>query len=284
MRPGRKSKEDLFMAETQKADIKALMDTPEVKAALLDAAKAGAAAAVAEMAKTKGDGLGEDAATELLSRLALAIGEIGDQGTSRKRVAPEILARRTEAARKCEDLAAKCRHEFSEARRLRDDERADNWTPQYRVVAKTCLGDNPRIVEPYRAGRTKGSPPIPQEIIFFGIPNDAMRPINDIAKQLYDLFKESIGSTERLKSVKYRDANGNVGIATQDTRPMWVTPGSLVVKGDAPPKAFVAPPLEESQIAFRDNNDPNATEVRVLGTIAAPAKKNFADATAVRAR
>jgi hypothetical protein len=283
------------MAESQKADIKALMETPEVKAALMDAAKAGAAAAVAEMAKAKGEDIGVDGATELLSRLALAIGEIGDQGTQRKRVAPEILAQRAKAQTKLDALVAECQHEVTEARHAKaglkpnstewaqQDNRERKFTPEYRVIGKVYFGE--RIIEPYRSGGPKGTPPVPTEIAWFGEPNDALRPLNKIAEELYFLFKESRGSTERLKSIKHRDGAGNVGIVVQDTRPYSVTAGGLVIRGELPHRVIAAEPTNDGEFGgYKDNNDPNALEVRVLGTLAAPARKNFADANAVAPR
>jgi hypothetical protein len=233
------------MAETQKHDLKAVTDTPEFKAAV----QAAAASAVAEMIKTGKspatlmDGQTEDFFARMSQTIAMAVAEISDQGTNRKRVSPEILAKRADAKKRLDLLMAKVS--------------AEKLKPEYRLVAKVYL--NERLIEPYR--RLDNKQVVNQEIIWTGVPNDAMRPINGIAHDVFAAYRESVGAKEH--------------IATEDHRPNWVTPAGLVVKGDSPQRAIVnAEPDYKDDLAVRDNNDPNAPFVHVLGTVAPAARRN----------
>lgn len=181
----------------------------------------------------------------LMERLALAIAEISDQGTNRKRVAPEILAARAKA------------HERAVALVL--EARKNGEQPEYRLVSKVYL--NEQLIEPFQPGPDRR--PIPTVIVWTGMPNEAMRPLNEVAIAIYKEFKASIGSSERV--------NG-------DTRPFSMTPGGLVVKtsnvahrrevGPLPPDPF------DQDLTVKTAHDPTAPFVHVLGTIAPPAKQN----------
>jgi hypothetical protein len=240
-----------------------LTETAEFKAAVAEAvakaAPAIVAATVAEMSKSASNPLisgADDDMRKFFSTMALQIAEISDQGTNRKRVAPEILAQRAIARDRCHELLTKARRE--------------KLKPEYRVVAKIYIND--RLIEPFWRPPGRGSVPRPQEIIWTGMPNEGMRPLNDVAIEIYNAYKESIGSTERITSIK--GAHG--GIVAPDNRPVWMTPGGLIVKGDPPPKAFVATPVdwEGNPVEVSNNDDPNAEFVQILGTIHAPAKRN----------
>lgn len=181
----------------------------------------------------------------LMSELALAIAEISDQGTSRKRVAPEVLAQRAEAHRRACDLITKVR--------------AEGLKPEYALVAKVYL--NERFIEPFRVDRATKQP-VRQEIIWSGMPNHAMRPMNDIAKAIYSEWSASVGSVEQVPNA--------------DNRPVWVTASGLVVKGDAPGQrrdvSADVPALDD--LGIKGQDDPTAPFVAVLGTVAPPAKQN----------
>jgi hypothetical protein len=245
---------------TDKKPRVSLTDSPEFKAAVAEAvakaAPAIVAAAVAQVAKQNPEGpiaplAGTTEFFENMSQtIAMAVAEISDQGTNRKRVAPEVLARREAAGKRARELVVNAR--------------LSGLKPEYRVVSK--INFNERLIEPFR--RLPDKTVVAQEITWTGMPNEALRPLNAIAKEIFSAYKESIGSTEK--------------IATVDNRDVWVTPAGLVVKGDAPAKAFVAPRIDaDDDLGVRgdvmDNNDPNAPEIHILGTIAAPARRNFAD-------
>lgn len=250
------------MPPNDKPDVAAMMATPEFQEAVKKAATAAAAEAVAQLAKASGGLNVDDATKSFFSTMALQIAEISDQGTNRKRVAPEVLARRADAAERCVKLVAKAREK--------------GLTPEYQVVSKVYFGE--RVIDPWR--RNPDKTVVAQEIIWTGIPNEGLKPINAVAEEIFEAYKQSIGSTEKLRSLK--GAHG--GIVVPDNRPPWMTPGGLVVKGDAPPRLIVGEPQKADESGI-DNNDPNAPEVRILGTVAAPARRNFqnpAEAMAAR--
>lgn len=262
-----RSQEELQMAEAPKPDLSAVMQTPEFQQMV-------ATAVARELSSRAAHGPGMDEATrEFFSTMALSIAEISDQGTQRKRVAPEILARRAKAAEKCEQLIAHAQAMIAEARTEKNQKKELSWTPEYRVTAKIYFGE--RIIDPYRRGPDKTV--VPQEIYWTGMPNEALRPINKVAEEIYDAYRESIGSTEKLRSLK----GSHGGIVAPDNRPYSITVGGLVVKGEISPKAVIGPVDTENPPV--DNNDPNAAEVYVLGTVAAPARRNFADPAAAMA-
>jgi hypothetical protein len=246
----------MFMAETNKPDAAALTATPEFQKIVAEAV----AKALADSGKANLPGA-DEATKAFFSQMALTIAEISDQGTNRKRVSPEILARRAAAAERCEKLILAARDK--------------GLKPEYRVVSKIYF--NERLIEPYRRGPDKSV--VPQEIIWTGMPNEALRPLNACAEEIYQAYRESVGSTEKLRSIK----GSHGGIVAPDNRPYSITPNGLVVKGEISPKAVINAPLDYENVG--DNNDPNAAEVHVLGTVAAPAKRNFADpAQAMAAR
>lgn len=237
---------------------KAIHDSPEFKkavadaiaAALPDAIKNAVTASQTELLAKLKQPKEEAAAAapsdggDFVERLAMAIAEISDQGTSRKRVAPEILAARGKA------------HERAIARLMLARERGEK--PEYRLVSKVYL--NERLIEPYMPGPNKQ--PIPTEIIWLGMPNEAMRPLNEAAREIYVEFRASIGSTEPIKG--------------SDNRPLWMTPGGVVIKGDARAqrREVAAPPAFEDDLGIKNQNDPTAPFIHVLGTVHPPARQN----------
>jgi hypothetical protein len=237
-----------------------LADDPEFKAAV----KAAAKAEVAELLSGARPKIEEGAdVNDILRTLALSIAEISDQGTNRKRVAPEILARRDESRREMIELIREARE--------------NGEKPEYALVAKVYL--NERFVEPYRWGSDHKAEQV--RIIWSGVPNEAMRPVNEVAKKIYGKYRESVGSVD-AKEIK--------GI---DLRPMWITNGGLIVKGAISTRRQVgtidhiddaAPandPVFNDELAIvgaprtiGSMIDPNAETVHVLGTVAAPAKQH----------
>lgn len=206
-------------------------------------------------------------ATGLLSELAMRIAEISDQGNSdRKRIDPRILAEREAAMNKMGEL-------ILASKNLPGDQQ-----PIYFLIAKTFLRD--RLIEPFSRSPNKNI--VRTEIRWIGAPNSAMRPKNDSAKNIYRQFVKWIGGSEAI--------NGQVKI------PQWATEkGTILVN---PPGASAAQhiPLpepvpydfdepisptgngaveEEQDPEFKvlSQQDPTAPEIRVLGTVAPPARR-----------
>jgi len=218
-------------------------ERPEFKAAVAEAA----ALVVQQMMKAGAVPIsqGDESLQTLFSKMALSIADISDQGTQRKRVAPEILVARDDARRRAEARIVQARENREQ--------------PEYRVISKIFF--NERFIEPFKLNEAKK--PVPNEIVWTGMPCQALVPINDVAKEIFAHYSESVSSAGKL--------------ATTDNRPHWVTSSGLVVKGDPPARRFVATPQEfaDDLQVKHSPNDPTAPEVRVLGTVAAPAKQNI---------
>ncbi len=194
----------------------------------------------------------------MLRELALAIGEISDQGTNRKRVDPRILAARQEAGERMFALLAEVHDKLKLARDTGDEPMISAWTPEYRVIAKICF--NERVIEPFKLGADKQ--PVANEIYWTGAPGDALVPLNAIAKKIFAEYKAWVGTA--------------VGVKGADNRPVWMTANGLVVKGEPPARRFVAPPQEfQNDLGVKTNgSDPRAPFINVVGTIAEPARHN----------
>ncbi len=248
---GRRSRARIIaMAEAEKTETVTLTKA-ELNRLMAEAAKSAASEVATELlAKdAKNDETGVKAAPDMdafasmFDRMAMAIAEISDQGTARKRVAPEVLAARARAHERMVKLLNAARENGDE--------------PEYRLVAKTYLSE--RFIEPFMPGPDKR--PIPTEIIWKGAPNQAMRPLNAVASAIYAAFQESVGTQEGLKGM--------------DNRPFYMTPGGVTVKGDPLPQRRAIPDdLLDEGLRLTNQKDPSAPFVRVLGTVAAPARQN----------
>lgn len=247
---GRKSRARIkAMAEAEKNETVTLTKG-ELNRLMAEAAKTAASEVATELLANaaRSDGAAKpapdmEAFASMFDRMAMAIAEISDQGTARKRVAPEVLAQRARARERMIKLILKARDEGAE--------------PEYRLVAKTYLSE--RFIEPWMPGPAKQ--PIPTEIVWKGEPNQAMRPLNEVARHIYAAFQESIGTQEGLKGM--------------DNRPFYMTPGGVVVKGDPRPQRREIPDdLLADDLKLTNQKDPTAPFVHVLGTVASPARQN----------
>lgn len=261
---GRKPRESI-MTEAQKKEATApsLPDSPEIreliaKAVAEEMAKLTLNAAQAPAAQ----GLGGDDAMKLFNQMALAIAQMSNQTNDRKAIDPAILQERA-AARERMSVLIKGAHAQIKAARSTGDEaiikKAElDFLPRYRVIAKCCL--NERIVVPFRQDpATKAA--VPQNISWSGEPNDAMRPVNDVAKRIY---------------AEFRASRGELALGTIP-KPLWLSPNGLVIEGDHPKKQ-----IHDEEQRFKENisidplpNDPTADFVNILGTVAAPARQNY---------
>lgn len=208
---------------------------------------------------------------EFIKSLAMTMAEIADQGTSRKRVAPEILARRAQAQVRLVEKLKAARERIREAGLLGDPEEAQRrgMVPEYRLRSEQYL-DN-QLIPPFYTGSDKRA--MPTEIYWAGAPNDGMVPINDLAYEIFAEFAASVGNNEAVPG------------ASAD--PYWVSAGGVVIKGRAPSRRTVgmldsAIPADYDKavsqsmlgVRGRDPINPNAPEVAILGTIQAPAKQS----------
>ena len=253
-----------------------LIETDEFKAAVQAEVQALLPKLAAEIAAARSAaGTKEEAGDpdkNWMRELAMAMAEISDQGTNRKRVAPEILAKRVAARDKMMKLLI--------------ETRAQKLKPDYRLVALVQLNDpktGPRLIQPFRLDKDKR--PVPVEIIWYGVPNEAMKPLNEPAKAIYRAFMESIGGvSDAITEGKF----------AADMRAISVTQGGLVVKGEMSGQrrtvSNFGDPVddeiqkmdleieqeEESLIEEKTLNDPSREFVPVLGTVHPPARQSSA--------
>lgn len=243
----------------------ALVDTPEFKEAVAAAAQA-AVAPLLERLASAGNGNGEkaspavagEAEMALFRGIAMAMAEVADQGSDRKRVSPEILAKRETAM---VDLMATLA-----------EIRASGEMPVYQLKNKVqvILRDKGEtIIEPLWLGNDKIH--YPTEISSPDIPNLAMIPINDPARRVFSLFLESIGSVEELH--------------LQEPEGLAMTRAGTVVRGNAAlqvarqtggdPSKWVGHDRPAQDFVEVRRNQPSQTkDVHVLGTIQPPARQN----------
>lgn len=275
------------MAEQQRNA--AITDTPEFKAAVQTAvAQAVAQSVKDEVAKIIGTLKQEGAEVSpsdkrFAETLAMAFAQLNEQGNGRKYVDPQILRERGEAREQMKVLIVQARKDHQSAindkvertgRSPTDPELRDiaaKHMPSYRVVAKTLL-DN-QVVEPFWVDSAHTAQPT--QIDWPGVPNEAMLPLNDVAKVIFAEFQASIGS--RPASVL-----GAVPDATMDLD-YGVTAGGLVVTAGAIPRQNRRPSegrtLAEADgtgLSLHHKDKPGrAAPLHVLGTIAAPAQKQI---------
>ena len=230
-------------------------ETPEFRAAVdravNEAAPKIAALTIAELATKSSGGLPTDVKA-LLDGLALAIAEMSHQGSPRdKPVDPAVLAERRAGQERMDALIA-------EARAL---PRGDPRRPKYKTRSKQNLSDH--MIDPWRRNSaTKKA--IPVEFRWLGEPNDAMIPLNEMAERIYVEFRASRGNKKEYEKQVRRQA--------------WLSDGGLLIEGTPPMRREVGSLNSENDVLdIGDPYDPNASHVRVLGTIHKPARQYNAE-------
>lgn len=226
-----------------------LAETQEFKDAIASATAAAIAAAiptiVAQLSQAKG-GIPVDPGEQSWAQgLAMAIAQLNDQGTGRKRVAPEIVKARDEARVEMVNrlIAAKAAGEM----------------PLYTLRNKVYLDEV--LIDPiYMDAATKA--PRATEIGWPSVPSEAMVPANDVAKGIFEMFSKSIGSAEWSKK--------------PDT--FGITVGGLVVKNGAVQPKRAVPSADgyvktEGLTITHKGGEKNFKEVPILGTVAQPARQ-----------
>lgn len=138
--------------------------------------------------------------------------------------------------------------------------------PFYRVVSKAYLTDF--VVEPFEVDPvTKAM--VPKTIHWTGFPNESLEPINESAKEIHTAYMQSIGGFSEFAP------DSAISNVTPDGRPMGVTPGGIVVRGlnvsARRTVGGIAPGSTTDVMGIRNQNDPRAKSIRVLGTVADPA-------------
>lgn len=201
-------------------------------------------------------------AESLLRGLALAIAEVSDQGTSRKRVAPEVLSQRKKAEERMWEL-------IETAVGLCNGDPNHPDAPVYELTAKQYLAE--QLIDPFWRGADHAVRAT--RISWFGAPNDGMKPVSPASEEIYLAYKESRSSTD------YSHAKGGVhGVAPPGERQMKVTSKGITVHGQERPHVAQVgadpniPPSAGMAILGR-RAEGEVKEVAVLGTIAPKARQ-----------
>lgn len=247
-------------------------ETPEFKEAVAAAAASAAATAVAAAMEAQRTSMMAEMVTvltkasqpggpaidmpSLISDLTVAIAGMADTGDNRKKISPAEANKRIEATVKMGEMLERIHSDTS-------------LKPHYEIVAETFLDE--QMIQKYvpaSEGKWKTN-----QVIWRGAPNTAMKPMNDIAKQLYALYLASIGGTTKNQS-GVRD------------HPTWVGYGGLQMVGvpsqSAVNRGLVAQPADPIELGvdlhdpmseITSVDDPNASRIPILGKSFAPATR-----------
>lgn len=215
-----------------------LEETPEFQKALQEKLKE--VISTTKQAVPASDGV-DPANMKFVEQLAMAIAQLSDQGTGRKRVAPEIIASRFEAREKMKELILSAR--------------ANKEVPIYTLVNKVYLDEI--MVDPFWVGADHIARKT--EIEWPGVPNEAMRPANEIASKIYSAFLDSIGSIVKV-------------VEDDELR---VTAGGLTVRGKSNTRQTQEVDSGEGLKLRGRGMAGTPTEINILGTIAPPAQQRI---------
>jgi hypothetical protein len=195
---------------------------PEVQAALNDAVGKAIAEKLAAFAPQIGaakagevvDGgtVDSSAIDPLFRQMAAAFAELVDQngdGGKPKRIPPEVQARRDSARDRMFASLERMRSNIKKLAETGQKGAARAATPRYRALTKLYL--NERMIEPFRMDPSTRQP-VPVEFFWTGPPNQAMRPINEAALEIFGHYRDWIG-----------------GVDTGAVKKGWVSPKGVVV-------------------------------------------------------
>jgi hypothetical protein len=180
--------------------------------------------------------------------LAMAIAQLTDQGVGRKRVAPEVLVFREESHRRMLLLLQEARAKGEEV--------------LYSLCNRVYIDE--QLVEPRFIGADKREQAT--KIVWDGVPNLALVPENETAREIFSAFKDSIGNSAKI-----------AGITGVDEQDLHVTPGGLVVVGATPPSRRPGGGDKASGGLRVIGSDVGSkvSHVHILGTVAQPAAQRI---------
>lgn len=260
-KPGRKSREQIQREMTE---------SPEFKAAVQEALAVALPQLLAQAQGAHGNTM-QAGDMGFVEALAVQLAELTSQGTGKVKVSPEVMRRREEARQKMISLIIEAK--------------AEKKIPTYHLRNKVFM--NNRIIEPFWVHpATKHVENT--EIDFWGIPNDAMVPVNDTAKAIFAAYRDSLGTVHGVPGVVNQ-------LPTHEE--FGVTAGGLVVRNSAVNNVARrrAPELPETSVgegpmqsAYEEGEDTHDfqpmvlkqdaqkgqfKDVAVLGTIQQPARQ-----------
>lgn len=231
-----------------------LQETPEFKEAV-SAAVTEATASISEqilerLKAVRGDGSPEASAGDkgFAEGLALAIANLNEQGVGRKKVAPDVIRHRAE--------------QREEMTRLLIEAKANGTVPLWGLRNKIFFDEQlvePIFIDPSSKQQRQ------TEIEWYGVPNEAMVPLNDVAREIHTAFMGSIGGATKKNYEK--------GILGVTAKGMVIKTGSKAVQ---PPTALGDQPKYETvgglNVPHRHQGG-RFVEKRILGTVAPPAQQ-----------
>jgi len=182
----------------------------------------------------------DDPLQALVDRLANAIGSITAQQVGKKFIPPEIIVKRSAARHKMFALIDKWRER--------------GVAPHYFLVDTIHFDD--MLIPPVWINEAKKQ--VPQEIDWFAPPNEALRPMNEAAHEIFEAFIESI----------------------QEGAPAWAMPAKVISPNGlrvttAPelmPRDNGADPLPEPKLRIMGQQT-KVKNVQMLGKTAPPAQQ-----------
>lgn len=241
----------LSVPSDEPLDLSHLMAHPAVKAAIASAAAAAAAAAVEQTllrlqiergAEAPVAPVGALTDRAFVESLALSINELVDQGrpNQKRTVAPAILAMRANARNAMTVAILKTR--------------ARGIVPEYALTGNVYLS------ETWIKATWVASDHVERQrrIKWPGVPNQAMRPMDDAAVEIYRLFCESIGASPA--PLAKDPLTAGFKILGQDGNPPELGQGQGALGDDA------------VQIGGRAPQDAIVRPIHILGTVADPAR------------
>lgn len=210
-------------------------------------------------------GIGD--AKALFEQMALSIAEMSHQtNRTHKPVDPKVLAARKIGAEKLEAALAAvhaARKQAADQIYGSEEERQaaiKSVTPKYRLISAVHLNES--FIVPFeRNPATKKSDPV--ELHWANEPNDAMVPINDIAKAVHAAFRESRGQRSDVEK--------------RSVKPAWMTENGLYVEGGIAPRRRdleTTPVLRDLEVSTGVAG-PDAEFISVLGKTHAPFSVNY---------
>lgn len=225
-------------------DMQKLASMPEVQALIAAAVDKAAADILAQLNEKRVEAgvsvtpaPGDDA---WANRLALALAQVANPG--RTPIDPAVIAQREAARTRMFDLIV--------------DARANDKVPEYELRNKVFFEE--QLIEPMYTGTDRV---LRHQVIGWrDVPNEAMRPANETAREIFSAFLESIGT--QLSDVQPEAKSGSL---------LVMTGGQLRTV----PQVGGAPRRQGSgDLTLRGRNQPGeVVETNVLGTRAAPARQ-----------
>ena len=181
--------------------------------------------------------------------LAMAIAGLTDQGSGRKHVAPQVIKARAEARERMMMLIVASR--------------ASGTLPTYELRNKVYLDEvlvDPIWIDP--ASKEQRA----TVIEWRSVPNDVMVPVNEVAKEIFAAYKDSVGTVD--------DAPIQPAIQGVTAGGLTIRSGSKAVR---PVVAFDNAPDKqhtEGGLNIAHRGKPGQfVEKHILGTIATPARQ-----------